>query len=762
MMNDLFWDLINQGDTATFIDDILVATDTKEGHDELVNEVLRRLEENDLFVKLEKCKWKVREVEFLGVVIGPKGVEMQKEKVEGVLNWPAPRNIKEIQKFLGLASYYRRFIKDFARIAAPLHMLVRKEQKWKWEKEQEEAFGKLKAVFTMELVLVIPDIDREMRVEADASDYATGGVLSVKCENGKWRPVVFISKSLNTTERNYKIHNKEMLAVIRCLEAWRHYLEGEKLEFEIWTDHKNLQYFMTSQKLNQRQVQWALYLSRFNFTLKHVPGKSMGKADGLSRRPDWQEGVERDNEDRTLIKPEWVRGAETIVEEGNLKERIKKVQEGDEKVVKVVEELKKAGIKTLKDEEWEIENGVVLKKGRIYVPEGELREEVIWLHHDTPVGRHGERWKMTELVTRNYWWPGVTKEVEKYVEGCNACQRYKNRSEVPAGKLMPNAIPEKPWSHISADFITKLPLAQEYDAILVVCDRFSKMAHFIATTEKTSVEGLAKLFRDQVWRLHGLPKSIISDRGVQFAAGMMKELNNLLGIQTKLFTAYHPQTDRQTERVNQELEQYLRVFIDHRQEQWPDWLGTAEFAYNNKIHTTTKISPFRVNYGQDPRMGFEGRRKGKYEVAEKFIKKMKKIQEEVKAALGKAQEEMKKFADRKRGKGKEYRVGDLVLLSTKDLKWQMKGRRSEKLTERFVGPYKIKEIISSNTVELDLPKSIRIHPIVNISRVRLYKPQVERQKKIPLKPVIIKEEEEFEVEKILNKRIVQGKEKFLV
>jgi len=762
MMNDLFWDLINQGDTATFIDDILVATDTKEGHDELVNEVLRRLEENDLFVKLEKCKWKVREVEFLGVVIGPKGVEMQKEKVEGVLNWPAPRNIKEIQKFLGLANYYRRFIKDFARIAAPLHMLVRKEQKWKWEKEQEEAFGKLKAVFTMELVLVIPDIDREMRVEADASDYATGGVLSVKCENGKWRPVVFISKSLNTTERNYKIHNKEMLAVIRCLEAWRHYLEGEKLEFEIWTDHKNLQYFMTSQKLNQRQVQWALYLSRFNFTLKHVPGKSMGKADGLSRRPDWQEGVERDNEDRTLIKPEWVRGAETIVEEGNLKERIKKVQEGDEKVVKVVEELKKAGIKTLKDEEWEIENGVVLKKGRIYVPEGELREEVIWLHHDTPVGRHGERWKMTELVTRNYWWPGVTKEVEKYVEGCNACQRYKNRSEVPAGKLMPNAIPEKPWSHISADFITKLPLAQEYDAILVVCDRFSKMAHFIATTEKTSVEGLAKLFRDQVWRLHGLPKSIISDRGVQFAAGMMKELNNLLGIQTKLFTAYHPQTDRQTERVNQELEQYLRVFIDHRQEQWPDWLGTAEFAYNNKIHTTTKISPFRVNYGQDPRMGFEGRRKGKYEVAEKFIKKMKKIQEEVKAALGKAQEEMKKFADRKRGKGKEYRVGDLVLLSTKDLKWQMKGRRSEKLTERFVGPYKIKEIISSNTVELDLPKSIRIHPIVNISRVRLYKPQVERQKKIPLKPVIIKEEEEFEVEKILNKRIVQGKEKFLV
>ena len=379
--------------------------------------------------------------------------------------------------------------------------------------------------------------------------------------------------------------------------------------------------------------------------------------------------MERDNEDRTLIRPEWVRKVETVIKEGDLRKRIRKAQEGDEKMVKAIEELKKTGVKMLRDEKWEIEDGVVLKEGRIYVPEGELRGEVIRLHHDIPVGGHRGRWKMTKLVTRNYWWPGVTKEVGRYVNGCNAYQRYKNRSEAPAGKLMPNAIPEKLWSHISADFITKLPLAQGYDAILVVCDRFSKMAHFIATTKKTLAEGLAKLFRDQVWRLHGLPESIISDRRVQFAAGMMKELNNLLGIQTKLSMAYHPQMDGQTERINQELEQYLRVFIDHRQEQWPDWLGTAEFTYNNKIHIATKNSLFKVNYGQDLRVGFEGRRKGKYEAAGKFVEKMRKIQEETKAALGKAQEEMKKFANRKQGKEEEYRVGDLVLLSTKDLKW---------------------------------------------------------------------------------------------
>jgi len=194
------------------------------------------------------------------------------------------------------------------------------------------------------------------------------------------------------------------------------------------------------------------------------------------------------------------------------------------------------------------------------------------------------------------------------------------------------------------------------------------MAHFIATTKKTSAEGLAKLFRDHVWKLHRLPESIILDREVQFVAEMMRELNNLLGIQMKLSAAYHSQTDGQTERINQELEQYLRVFIDHRQEQWPDWLGTVEFMYNNKIQMATKTLPFKANYGQDPRMGFEERRKGKYKAVGKFVERMKKIQEKAKAVLGKAQEEMKKFANRRRIEGEEYRVGDLVLLSTKDLK----------------------------------------------------------------------------------------------
>ena len=263
------------------------------------------------------------------------------------------------------------------------------------------------------------------------------------------------------------------------------------------------------------------------------------------------------------------------------------------------------------------------------------------------------------------------------------------------------------------------------------------MAHFIPTIEKMSAEELAVLFQDHVWKLHGLSESIISNRGAQFAAGLMKELNGMLEIETKLLMAFHPQTDGQTERANQELEQYLRMFVDYRQEQWLDWLGTAEFTYNNKVNSSTKVSPFMANNGQNPRMGFEIRKKGKVMKAEEFTMKMKEIQEEAQAALRKVQEEMKKQADRYRGEVEEYKVGDMVLLSTRDLKWQMIGRRTDKLTERFVGPYRVKEIVSSNAIELDLPSSVRIHPVVNVSRIRRYRDQVKGQKVTPPPPVEI-------------------------
>ena len=229
--------------------------------------------------------------------------------------------------------------------------------------------------------------------------------------------MVYISKSLNEAERNYEIHDKEMLAIIWCLEAWRHFLEGAKDQFEIWTDHKNLEYFIKAPKLNRRQARWLLYLSRFDFALKHVAGKSIGRADSLSRRVDWAERVERDNENQVILKREWieVRAMEQLVEgpEEEIVKKIKEARDKDKEVIKAVEEMKKAEVKTLRDEEWQIEKGLVLKKGRVYVLKDEkLRVEIIQLYHDMLIAGHGGQWKTVELVTRNYWWLRVTKEVK--------------------------------------------------------------------------------------------------------------------------------------------------------------------------------------------------------------------------------------------------------------------------------------------------------------------------------------------------------------
>jgi len=288
------------------------------------------------------------------------------------------------------------------------------------------------------------------------------------------------------------------------------------------------------------------------------------------------------------------------------------------------------------------------------------------------------------------------------------------------------------------------------------------MSHFVATIEKTTAEGLARLFRDNVWKLHRLPESVISDRGLQFAAGMMKELNKMLGIETKLSTAYHPETDRQMERTNQELEQYLRMYVNHRQNNWAKWLATAEFAFNNKVHTATKMSPFQVNYGRKLRMGFDIRKKEWNEKAEEFVKEMKERHEEARTALVKSQEEMKRQADRSRKEAEKYRVGDKVLISTKDFSAELMKRAMKKLMEKFIGPYVVKKIVLENAVELELLALLRVHPVVNVRRLVKYKEQVKGQKKIPPPPVEVAGEKEYEVEEILDRQEKRGKMKYLV
>ena len=361
MMNEIFADM--EDVIVVYIDDIMIFTkmDDPKEHDKVVLEVLRHLEENDLYVKPEKCTFCTTEVDFLGMIVGKNGIKMDQEKVNVVLDWPAPSNVKGVRSFLGLANFYRRFIQDYAQVARPLNDLLKKDVVFEWTETQQYAFDTLKRKFTTAPVLAYPDINCQFRLECDASNYATGVVLSILKED-KWHPIAYHSHSMSPEERNYLIADKEMLSVIRALEIWRHYLEGTKYKFEVWNDHQNLQWFMTRQDLNRRQARWAQYLSRFNLKWLHKAGVTMGKANALSRREDHMIGIEDDNKGVLVIPLEHVRQNQVLI-----------CDEGD----KIYKKIKEATSKLLESEVfaisegWKEEDGVIMKDRQMYVPDKE-------------------------------------------------------------------------------------------------------------------------------------------------------------------------------------------------------------------------------------------------------------------------------------------------------------------------------------------------------------------------------------------------------
>ena len=361
IMNKIFADM--EDVVVVYIDDIMIFTkmDNLKEHNKIILEVLRCLEENNLYMKPEKCTFHTTEVDFLGMIVGKDGIKMDQEKVKVVLDWPVPSNVKGVRSFLGLANFYRRFIQDYVQVVRPLNDLLKKDVVFKWTEAQQHAFDTLKKKFTTAPVLAYPDNDCQFHLECDASNYATGAILSISKED-KWHPVAYHSHSMSPKERNYLIADKEMLSVIRALEIWRHYLEGTKHEFEVWNDHQNLQWFITRQDLNRRQAHWAQYLSRFNLKWLHKAGVTMGKANAISRREDHMIGIEDDNKGVLVIPPEHVRQNQVLI-----------CDEGD----KIYKKIKDATSKLLESEvftiskDWKEEDGVIMKDKQMYVPDEE-------------------------------------------------------------------------------------------------------------------------------------------------------------------------------------------------------------------------------------------------------------------------------------------------------------------------------------------------------------------------------------------------------
>jgi hypothetical protein len=342
------------------------------------------------------------------------------------------------------------------------------------------------------------------------------------------------------------------------------------------------------------------------------------------------------------------------------------------------------------------------------------------------------------------------------------CLRTKIQRRAPAGELRPLPIPEERWEELTVDFIVELPESGGYDAVMVSVDRLSKRAHFIPTNTTVTALGTARLFLHHIWRHHGFPRRVVSDRGTQFVADFMKELYRLLGIEGASSTAYHPQTDGQTERVNQELEQFLRLFVNERQDNWFDLLPLAEFAYNNHVHASTQFTPFYLDGGRHPRMGFEPARPSHVEAANDFVGRIKSTVEEAKAALTKARDEMTLYYNRHREQAPEYKVGDLVYVSAEDFRTT---RPSQKLSHRYLGPWPITAKVSPSAFRVRLPRLYsRVHPVFGVIKLMPAPPDpVEgRPRRIVPPPVLVDGVEEYEVESILNSRVMRRTLQFLV
>lgn len=764
LMNTIFADLVAAGKVAVYLDDILIYSATQTGHRDITHEVLRRLRAHDLYLRPEKCEFERDEVEYLGLIIRQGEVTMDPVKVRAISNWPDPRNLRELRGFLGFANFYRRFIKDFSRIARPLNDLTKKDAPWVWNDSQRQTFRHLKTSFTREPILAMWEPNRPTRIEVDASGYATGGVLLQKLPDDRWHPIAFRSESMAEAERNYEIYDKEMLAIIRALEDWRHYLEGLPASFNIVTDHRNLEYWRTAQHLSRRQARWSLYLSRFDFQLVHKPGTTNTQADPLSRFSTHLVTDADDNHDQLVLRPSHFASiaATSLEKAGALEREIRDATERDSEVTSALQLLKGHGPRQLTENlvDWEERDGLVFYKGRVYVPkDADLRRRIVRLCHDSPPSGHPGRRGTLELVSRLYWWPGMATFVSKYVEGCDTCQRYKPARH-PRSTLQPHSVPDGPWQTIGVDLVTGLPLVGGYDAIVVYIDHYSKQVHVLPTTSDVDAEGIADIHYREIFRLHGIPTKIVSDRGPQFAARLMKALYRKLGITHALTTAYHPQSNGQTERANQEVEKHLRLFTNARHDDWVTFLPTAEFVLNSRVHSAHQMAPFEVMYGYRPDFTVPAGPPTQFPALDTRLRELRETRQEAEAALRMEKRAMKEQFEAHKPAPRPFAPGDKVWLSSKDITLTSPSR---KLAPRQLGPYEVLERTGELTYRLALPPSMRQHPVFHIDRLsRWGGNDVHGREPPPPDPIAVDDDLEYEVETVCDSRKYRNQYQYLI
>jgi hypothetical protein len=739
-MDNIFRDILGKY-VFVYLDDIIIFSKNPQDHVRHVREVLKRLQDNRLTCGLHKCIFAQPKLDdFLGYSVSGDGVAMQTDKCQQIKEWPTPTNAHDIQILLGFANFYRSFIPRFADICMPLTSLLSKGIEFSWGPAQQQALDSLKNMITSDIVKPHPDPSKQFFLETDASLYGISGILSQEDGCGNIRPVSFYAKKLTPAQRNYDIGDRELLAIVESCKHWRHHLAGARHPVRVITDHANLVKFTTTKTLNSRQERWSIILSDYDLEIIHRAGELNGAADALSRRPDLIPADFALDQDRPILR----------LAEINITDLPRQLQTSYASIGNLTDIVKKHHLKQ-RDGLWMTEDN------KIFIPTEPLRLEILALRHDHPMAGHYGITKTISLVKRDFWWPGLRKFIKKYVQSCS-CATSKSARHAPYGELCPLPIPERPWEHLSIDFIGPLPPSMGFSMIAVWVDRFSKMSHFIPCSQHVTADDVADMLINHIFRLHGLPSSIVSDRGPQFVSRLWTKFCESMSIKVALSTAYHPQTDGQTERVNQTLEQYIRTYSNYQQSDWVKLLPLAEFAYNNAANVSTKASPFLANYGFHPKTDVLQLRNIADDTPDRTISLIEQFAK-MKDNIAMAQTMQKKYADQRRVP-MEFAVGDSVYLSTADLNLQ---RPSKKLSQKRIGPYKILGKVGKVAYKLDIPKRLRIFDTFHVSKLEKHHedPFLSRAHPRP-PPVIVDNEEVYEVDYLLDSRIHRRKLQYLV
>src|ERR1700694_3651179 len=576
-------------------------------------------------------------------------------------------------------------------------------------------------------------------------------------------------------EINYEINDKDLLAIVDCFERWRRFLEGAPHRTEVFSDNQNLSCFTTAKVLNRRQARWAQQLANYNFVINYRPGRQNEKADILSRLPQHrpEKGGSEDQPITSVLQdkhfahpiastfspaPSFLLSSArlcSIATQRWTDEFKAKVADAGGRDQAYKDEMTSPG------KDVDIEDGILYRKNRLWVPQ-ELRQEVFFSEHGTKVAGHMGMDKTLELIARNLWWPNLEESVREYVGSCHDCQRNKNPRHAPHGLLQPMELHYKPWQTVAMDFITDLPLSNGCDSIWVMVDPFTEMAHFVPLKSgEKETEDLIKIFARVYWRAHGVPLDIISDRDSRLTAHLWKDFLKLVGIKSRMSTAFHPQTDGQTERLNQILEIYLRAFVNYEMSNWEDLLPMAEFAYNNTKSTSTGMTHCYANYGYHPAAHNPPIGAPRNPGAQLYAHWMVNVHEDVRKHLEKSGERIKKFADNRRADAPTYEEGQLVMLNARNIKTK---RPAKKLDRKMLGPFKIQKVISPTAVRLSLPSTWRIHNSFHVSLIEPYRAgiQVQPDPDQVLREADPIEGEDYQVEEIKDSMEIQGNVKHLV